>query len=88
MNLTVHLNRQISETDHGRISVTKDEAQRTRDWLSSIRDTAKSGMGCIGNRCLSDLAETDAVNVGGSSRNAKSSSPTMCVKSVGATIVV
>lgn len=25
------LNRQISETDHGRISVTKDEAQRTRE---------------------------------------------------------
>ena len=69
------------------------QSQRTKhsepgNWLSSIRDTAKSGMGCIGNRCLSDLAESDAVNVGGSSRNAKSSSPTTCVKSVGATIVV
>jgi hypothetical protein len=70
------------------MSVTKDEDQQTRIWQSSIRDTAKSEMGCIGNRCLSDLVESDAVNVGGSSRNAKSSSRTMYVRSVGATIVV
>jgi hypothetical protein len=53
-----------------------------------IRDTAKSGMGWIGNRYLSDLAESDAVNVGGSSQDVKLSSPTRSAVSFGGPIIV
>jgi len=53
-----------------------------------IRDTAKSGMGRVGNRRLKDLAESILMNVGGSYRNAKESSPLMSGMSVGGSIVV
>jgi hypothetical protein len=54
----------------------------------SVRDTAKSGKGCDGNRHLSHLAESNIVNVGDSHRNAKVSSPPMFDADVGAAIVV
>lgn len=56
--------------------------------LFSIRDTAKSGMGCQGNRHLNDLAESTSVNVGGSCPDAKVRSRPMMGTSVGAPIVV
>jgi hypothetical protein len=53
-----------------------------------VRDTAKSGMGRMGNRHLHHLAESISVNVGGSRQDAKASSlPTPDV-SVGGSIVV
>lgn len=55
---------------------------------ASIRDSAKSGLGCRGNRHLLYLAESIFVNVGGSQQDAKLSSPTMPSVSVGATIVI
>jgi len=55
---------------------------------ASIRDSAKSGLGCSDNRHLLYLAESIFVNVGGSQQDAKLSSPTMPAVSVGATIVV
>src|SRR5437016_2837972 len=53
-----------------------------------IRDTAKSGIGCLGNRHLQSLAESLSVNVGGSGQNGKGSSLPMSVLSVGGSIVV
>jgi hypothetical protein len=55
---------------------------------ASVRDTAKSGMGCNDNRHLTFLAESILVNVGGLQQNEKVSSPPMSVVSVGAAIVV
>lgn len=55
---------------------------------ASVRDSAKSGLGCRGNRHLPYLAESFFVNVGDSLQNAKVSSPPMSEVSVGATIVV
>jgi hypothetical protein len=52
----------------------------------SVRDTAKSGMGCHLNRCLNHLAERIRVNVGGS--HMEMSSPSMKYASVGGPIVV
>ena len=51
-------------------------------------DTAESGIGCINNRHLSRLAESNMVNVGDSYRNAKVSSPLMFDTRVGGVIVV
>jgi len=53
-----------------------------------VRDTAKSGIGHIDNRHLNDLVESISMNVGGSCRNAKVSSPPMIGVSVGGVIVV
>ena len=55
---------------------------------ASIRDSAKSGLGCRDNRHLLYLAESIFVNVGGLQQDAKLSSPTMPAVSVGAIIVV
>ena len=52
------------------------------------RDTAKSGMGCMGNRHLKYLAEFIFVNVGGSYRNVKASSLPMSGMRVGGVIVL
>jgi hypothetical protein len=54
----------------------------------SVRDTAKSGMGCRGNHHLNDLAESIAMNVGGLYPDAKDSSRPIPGRSVGAAIVV
>jgi hypothetical protein len=54
----------------------KDEAGHLV-YLASIRDSAKSGMGCTGNRHLSYLAESISVNVGDSPQAVKTSSPSM-----------
>jgi hypothetical protein len=65
----------------------KDEADHLIH-SASVRDTAKSGIGCAGNRHLTYLAESIFVNVGGCYRDAKVSSPPMLDSSVGAAIVV
>ena len=54
----------------------------------SGRDSAESGLGCMGNPHLSCLAESNFVNVGDSQPDAKASSPPMTTVSVGAAIVV
>ena len=54
---------------------------------ASVRDTAKSGMGCF-NRHLSHLAESVIRNAGDSQPNAKVSSPPTSAVNVGAAIVV
>jgi hypothetical protein len=53
-----------------------------------VRDTAKSGMGRLGNRHLSYLVEFISVNVGGSYSDAKASSLPMPDRSVGGVIVL
>jgi hypothetical protein len=58
------------------------------NYPADIRDTAKSGIGCTGNRHLHCLVEFIFVNVGGSQQNAKASSLPMTVESVGGVIVV
>lgn len=55
---------------------------------TTVRDTAKSGIGCERNRHLNYLAESIKVNVGDSQQNVKESRPPMSVVRVGATIVV
>ena len=57
-------------------------------YSTGIRDTAKSGIGCTGNRHLNYLVEFIFVNVGGSYRNVKESSPLRSGMSVGGLIVV
>ena len=52
------------------------------------RDSAKSGLGRVGNRHLNYLVEFSSVNVGGSPQDAKASSLPMPGKSVGGSIVV
>jgi hypothetical protein len=59
------------------------------DYPTDVRDTAKSGIGCMGNRHLNYLVEFIFVNVGGSSyRDAKASSLPMPNMSVGGVIVL
>ena len=53
-----------------------------------VRDTAKSEMGRVDNHHLKCLVESTSMNVGGSYRNAKESSPLMPGMSVGGVIVV
>ena len=53
-----------------------------------IRDTAKSGMGRLGNRRLKYLAESILMNVGGLRWNAKTSSPSISSVGVGGSIVL
>jgi len=57
-------------------------------YSDDARDTAKSGMGRIGNRHLSYLIESVSVNVGGSCQDVKASSLPMPDKSVGGVIVL
>jgi len=61
---------------------------RLPGYPADIRDSAKSGLGWIGNRHLNYLVESIAMNVGGSSQDAKASSLPMPGKSVGGSIVV
>src|SRR2546428_1754749 len=58
------------------------------NYLADVRDSAKSGLGRMGNRHLRYLVESISVNVGGSQQNAKTSSPPMSAESVGGVIVV
>jgi hypothetical protein len=58
------------------------------NYLISIRDPAKSGMGYRDNRHLNYFAESINMNVGGFYQNAKVSSPPMTDRSVGGVIVV
>jgi hypothetical protein len=58
------------------------------NYPANVRDTAKSGIGCSGNRHLNYLVEFIFVNVGGSDWNVKESSPLMTGRSVGGVIVV
>jgi hypothetical protein len=58
------------------------------DYPVFVRDSAKSGLGCFGNRYLNYLAEFISVNVGDSYQNAKASSQPMTGKRVGGVIVV
>ncbi len=55
---------------------------------ADIRDTAKSGIGCMDNRHLRYVVESISVNVGGSYQDAKASSLPMSDMSVGGSIVV
>jgi hypothetical protein len=52
------------------------------------RDSAKNGLGCVGNRHLNYLAESILVNVGGFYQDAKVCSPPKSDRSVGAVIGV
>jgi hypothetical protein len=52
----------------------------------SVQDTAKSGIGCRGNRCLHHLVERIGVNVGGPC--GEGSSPPVKRMSVGGVIVL
>jgi hypothetical protein len=52
----------------------------------SVQDTAKSGIGCCGNRCLHHLVERTSMNVGGPC--VEGSSPPMKRMGVGAAIVL
>ena len=54
----------------------------------AVRDTAKSGMGCLMNQCLNYRSEYVHMNVRGSCQNANVSSPRKSGKSVGGSIVV
>jgi hypothetical protein len=54
----------------------------------AVRDSAERGWGCIGNRHLTSLAESIAVNVGGSLGDGKVSSPPRPQVSVGGFIVL
>jgi len=58
------------------------------NYLADVRDSAKSGLGRMGNRHLRYLVESISVNVGGSDQNVKESSPLMSGLSVGGVIVV
>ena len=53
-----------------------------------VRDTAKSGIGYLGNRHLNYLVESIFVNVGGSRQDVKASSLPMAAESVGGVIVL
>jgi hypothetical protein len=54
----------------------------------TVRDTAKSGMGCMENHHLISFVESLYVNVGGLQADAKISSRSMLPASVGAAIVL
>ena len=58
------------------------------NYLISIRDSAKSGLGFIDNRHLNYFVESINMNVGDSYQNVKASSQPMTGKRVGAVIVV
>jgi hypothetical protein len=58
------------------------------EYPNDIWDTAKSGIGCMGNRHLNYLAEFIFMNVGGSYWDAKASSLPMSDISVGGVIVL
>jgi hypothetical protein len=77
----------VTEAGYLDIPTPKDLAGYL-NYPADIRDTAKSGMGRIGNRRLHYFAEFISVNVGGSYRNGKESSPLRCGMSVGGLIVV
>src|SRR5262245_30159402 len=62
--------------------------QRSPGHPLTVRDTAKSGMGCMENHHLPYLVESISMNVGGSLADAKISSRSMLPKSVGAAIVL
>jgi len=55
---------------------------------ADIRDSAKSGLGCIDNHRLSNLAESISVNVGGPCQDAKASSLPIPDRGVGGFIVL
>ena len=57
-------------------------------YLVSIRDTAKSGIGCSDNRHLNYFAKVILMNVGDSLCGVKAGSQPMSRARVGATIVV
>jgi hypothetical protein len=58
------------------------------NYLISIRDSAKSGLGFIDNRHLNYLVESINMNVGGFYQDVKVSSPPRTDRSVGGVIVV
>lgn len=66
---------------------TKDETGDV-DYPVSVRDSARSGLGCFGNRYLHYLVEFISVNVGDSYQHVKASSQPMVGKRVGGSIVV
>jgi hypothetical protein len=58
------------------------------NYLISIRDSAKSGLGFTDNRHLNYFAESINMNVGGFYQDVKVSSPPMTDRSVGGAVVV
>jgi hypothetical protein len=58
------------------------------NYLISIRDSAKSGLGFTDNRHLNYFAESINMNVGGFYQDVKVSSPPMTDRSVGGVVVV
>lgn len=72
-----------------RNSASRRKLERAHlDYPAPVRDTAKSGTGVMSNRHLPYLAESFLMNLGGSDRDAKTSSPPMTGPSVGAAIVI
>src|SRR5262249_7556388 len=55
---------------------------------ADVRESAKSGLGHVGNRHLNYLAESISMNVGGPQQDVKASSPLMLAESVGGVIVL
>jgi hypothetical protein len=62
--------------------------QRSPGHPLAVRDSAKSGLGCMENHHLTYLVESMYVNVGGSGADGKISSRSMLHESVGAAIVL
>jgi hypothetical protein len=77
--------RRMTEDGHGHVP---SQRMPRVNWSYPLagRDTAKSGMGCVENRHLNDLAESIAMNVGGPC--VEGSSPPMKRTGVGGSIVV
>ena len=76
-------------TEAGYLAIpTKKGLAGYLNYPADSRDTAKSGMGRIGNRRLPYFAEFISMNVGGSYRNVKESSPLRSGMSVGGLRVV
>jgi len=70
-----------------RIPTPKDKRQQS-DYCLFAGDTAKSGMGCIGNQCLNYRGDDSHTNVGELTWNVKVNPPPISTSEVGGVIVV
>ncbi len=77
----------VTEAGHNALPAQRMRQARRTSPVSG-RDSAESGMGHVDNRHLNHLTEFIFMNVGGSSMNAKLSSPPMSLVSVGGVIVL
>ncbi len=77
----------VTETGHDKMPVQRMQ-QVTWTYPDADGDSAKSGLGCTGNHCLSHLAESIFMNVGGLYLDDKARGLPMTDMRVGATIVL